>query len=147
MSFTGYFSAREKLEAWIDEHTLCLRYCGLTDDTSVCFNHQLKKCNGICAEQEEIELYNKRAKAILEEYMFTHPNFVIIDKGKSHTQQSVILIEKGHYAGYGYIDTTEQISSPEEFKTLVKRTNYYPDADDLVKGWMKQNEKIKKVIL
>ncbi len=140
MSFTGYFSAREKLESWIDEHTLCLRYSGLTDDTSVCFNHQLKKCNGICAEQEEIEIYNKRAKAILDEYIFTHPNFVIIDKGKSQTQQSVILIEKGHYAGYGYIDTTEQISSPEEFKTLVKRTNYYPDADDLVKGWMKGNK-------
>lgn len=146
MSFTTYFSAREKLEAWIDEHTLCLRYCHLTGDTAICFNHQIKKCNGICAEQEEIEVYNKRATAILENYIFTHPNFVIIDKGKNQSQLSIILIENGHYAGFGYMDTAEQITSPEEFKSLINRTAYYPDADDLVRGWLKQNEKVKKVV-
>ena len=146
MSFTGYFAAREKLERWMDEHTLCLRYCGLTDDTSVCFNHQLKKCNGICAAREEIDIYNKRAKLILDEYIFTNPNFVIIDKGKTPSEQSVILIENGHFAGYGYFDTSEQITSADEFKTLVKRTNYYPDADDLVRGWLKQNPKARRVV-
>jgi DNA polymerase III subunit epsilon len=146
ISFTSYLSAREKMEAWVDEHTLCLRHCQLTSDTSICFNHQIKKCNGICAEQEEIEIYNKRASAILERFIFANPNFVIIDKGKTPSQLSVILIEEGHFAGYGYMDTTEQISSPEEFKTLVKRTNYYPDADDLVRSWLKQNEKIKKIV-
>jgi DNA polymerase-3 subunit epsilon len=140
MSFTTYFSAREKLESWLDEHTLCLRYCGLTDDEAICFNHQIKKCNGICAEQEEIEIYNKRAKTILENYIFAKPNFVIIDKGKMPGEQSVILIENRHYAGYGYFDSTAQISSPEEFKGIIKKATYYPDADDLVRGWMKVNK-------
>ncbi|MDP1746556.1 MAG: GIY-YIG nuclease family protein, partial [Bacteroidota bacterium] len=140
MSFTTYFSAREKLESWLDEHTLCLRYCGLTDDEAICFNHQIKKCNGICAEQEEIEMYNKRAKAILENYIFAKPNFVIIDKGKMPGEQSVILIENRHYAGYGYFDSTAQISSPEEFKGIIKKATYYPDADDLVRGWIKGNK-------
>lgn len=140
MSFTTYFSAREKLESWLDEHTLCLRYCGLTDDEAICFNHQIKKCNGICGEQEEIEMYNKRAKTILENYIFAKPNFVIIDKGKTPGEQSVILIENRHYAGYGYFDSTAQISSPEEFKGLIKKATYYPDADDLVRGWMNGNK-------
>ena len=147
MSFTTYFSVREKLESWIDEYALCMRYCGLTDDTSVCFNHQLKKCNGICAEQEEIEVYNKRANALLENYIFAQPNFVLIDKGKSQNEQAVILIENGHYAGYGFFDTSEQINSAEEFKSIIKRANYYPDADDLMRGWMKQNPSAKKIIL
>ncbi|MDO9187222.1 MAG: exonuclease domain-containing protein [Bacteroidia bacterium] len=126
MSFTTYFSAREKLESWLDEHTLCLRYCGLTDDEAICFNHQIKKCNGICGEQEEIEMYNKRAKTILENYIFAKPNFVIIDKGKTPGEQSVILIENRHYAGYGYFDSTAQISSPEEFKGLIKKLPITP---------------------
>ncbi len=140
MSFTSYFSARDRLESWLDEHTLCLRYCGLTDDKAICFNHQIKKCNGICAEQEEIEIYNKRAEAILDNYIFAKPNFVIIDKGKMPGEQSVILIENSHYAGFGYFDSSIQISSPEEFKWLIKKANYYPDADDLVRGWMKGNK-------
>lgn len=140
MSFTTYFTAREKLETWLDEYNLCLRYCGLTDDEAICFNHQIKKCNGICAGHEEIEIYNKRAKGILESYIFAKSNFVIIDKGKTPGEQSVILIENGHYAGFGYFDSTVQINSPEEFKTIIKKAHYYPDADILVRGWMKANK-------
>ncbi len=51
MSFNSYSSAREKLDKLIEEHTLCLRYCGLTGEDAVCFNHQIKSCNGICAEE------------------------------------------------------------------------------------------------
>lgn len=57
-SFTSYASARECLERWLDDHALCLRYCGLTEDDAVCFNHHIKKCNGICAGEEEPEEYN-----------------------------------------------------------------------------------------
>ena len=147
VSFNTYFSAREKLETWIDDYSLCMRYCGLADDDSVCFNHQIKKCNGICAELEEIEIYNKRATELLKNYTFAKPDFVIIDKGKRPGQQSVILIEKGRYAGYGYIDGGEQISSPEEFKSLVKLATYYPDSTDLIQGWLKKNENVKRVNL
>ncbi len=140
LSFTSYLSARERLESWIDEYTMCLRYCGLTDDEAVCFNHQIKKCNGICSGQEEIEIYNKRTAAILERYIYSHSNFALIDRGKTAEERSVILIENGCYAGYGYLSEFDQVNSSEDFKNLVKKTVYYPDADDLVKGWMKRNK-------
>ena len=38
------------------------------------------------------------------------------------------LLNRGHYAGYGYFDVSEQINSLEEFKSLVKQGEYYPDA-------------------
>jgi len=147
MSFNTYFAAREKLESWLDEHSLCLRYCGLTDDESVCFNHQIKKCNGICAAEEEAAVYNKRAKNILKTYIFEDPDFVIIDKGKIPGEQSLVLVEEGRYAGYGYIDGSTQVNSPEEFKTLIRREHYYPDSNDLVRGWLKQDRKVKRIVL
>lgn len=147
LSFTGYASAREKLDHWIDEHALCLKYCGLTDDEAVCFNHQIKKCNGICAEQEEIELYNKRVKEILGLYIFEHSDFVLFDRGRWPTERSMVLIEKGQYSGYCYVDSSEQISSPDEFRYMVKKGIVYPDSSDLVRGWLRQNPTTKKVVL
>ena len=144
MSFNSYFAAREKLETLIDQNTLCLQYCGLTEEDSVCFDHQIKKCNGICAEEEEPEIYNKRANEVLANYVFSNSDFVIIDKGKATGEKSVILIEDNNVAGYGYFDTTTEISSPQEFKSFVKRTSYFPDANDLVKGFLRQNPKIKQ---
>jgi len=136
---TTYFSAREKLETWIDEYQLCLRYCGLTDDESICFNHQIKKCNGICADMEDAKVYNKRVRELLRKHTFAKPNFVIIDKGKSPNQQSVLLIEKNKYIGYGYIDSSTQIASSDEFKSIINPAPYHPDSTDLIKSWLKKN--------
>lgn len=143
MSFTTYFSAREKLEEIMDEHTLCLQFCGLTEEGSVCFDHQIKKCNGICAGKEATVLYNARAREVLEQYLYTHSSFVIIDKGRSPGEKSVILIENNHVAGYGYFDKSAEIHSPQDFVGFVKRYTFYPDANDLVRGFLKQNPKIK----
>jgi DNA polymerase III subunit epsilon len=145
VSYNSYSSARERLDSWIDDNELCLRYCGLADDSAVCFNHQIKKCNGICAEQEETEIYNKRAKNILSRYVFEQPDFLLLDKGRFPTERSVVLIENGQYAGYGYTDINEQLNSVEELKSIVKRGNCYPDATELVKSWMKQNPNAKKI--
>jgi DNA polymerase-3 subunit epsilon len=137
LSFAGYLTARERLESWIEEYKLCLRYCALVGEEAVCFNHQLKKCNGICAGQEEIEVYNRRANEILERYIFSDANFAIIDKGRTQDEHSVVIVEDGHYKGFGYYYTADQLSSPEELMSLVKQSPYYPDTDDLVRGWMK----------
>ena len=80
-SFTSYLSARECLERWLDEYTLCLRYCGMTDEDAVCFNHHIKKCNGICAGEEDIETYNKRSLKIVREYTFGNKDFIIVGEG------------------------------------------------------------------
>jgi len=146
LSFTTYSTARERLETWIDTQVLCLQYCALTSEGSICFNHQIKKCNGICCGEEEIEEYNERARTILSEYLFEDANFVIIDKGRTHEERSVILIEDRKYAGFGYLDQYSQANSAEEIKDLVKLKHHYPDTNDLIRGWCKKNKYVKKVL-
>ena len=144
LSFTTYMTARERLESWIDEQMLCLQYCSLTSEGSLCFNHQIKKCNGICCGEEEVEEYNERARTILSEHLFEDPNFIILDKGRNHEERSVVLIEDRKYAGYGYMDQYSQANSPEEIKDLVKLKHHYPDTNDLIRSWCKKN-KYKKI--
>jgi DNA polymerase-3 subunit epsilon len=140
ISFNSYSSARERLELIIDTHTLCLRYCGLTGEDSICFNHQIKKCNGICDDKEDVEEYNRRAMRVLNDYIYDSPNFVIIDKGRTSDERSVIIIEKGKYIGYGYIDESTSANSMETFKSIIGLADYYPDNDDIVKSWLKKNK-------
>ncbi len=139
ISFVTYSSARERLENWIDEYELCLRYCQLTSDESICFNHQIKKCKGICAGEEEVELYNKRAQEILDHIIFKNNHFALLDHGKHNEERSLILIENGHYVGYGYIDSTSSFNTIDECKELISKRPFYPDADDLIRGYLKNN--------
>ena len=145
VSFVNYASARERIEKWIDDYALCLRYCHLTSEVSICFNHQIKKCKGICAEEEDITSYNKRAQELLDGILFKQPHFALLDHGKGNDERSLILIENGHYAGYGYIDKADSFSSIEECKGHIKKSIFYPDADDLIRGFLKNN-RLKKIV-
>ena len=138
LMFTSYGAARERLEQWIDEADLCLRYCGLTGEDAQCFNHQLKKCRGICAGEEAIEDYNKRVNQLVKDFTFAHSDFVILDKGRRADEYSAVLVENHCYAGYGYFDSSESISSPEAFRDLVSRKDFYPDANDLIRHFLKK---------
>lgn len=137
LSFNTYATARERLDSWIDKHALCLRYCGLVSEEAICFNHQVKKCNGICAEQEEISLYNERAQKIIDKYTFNYADFFIVDKGKTADEKSIVYIKNRKYYGSGYLERNQSISSVEELENIIKPAAYYPDSDMLIHGYLK----------
>jgi DNA polymerase III subunit epsilon len=145
VSFTNYTSARETIERWINEHELCLRYCNLTSDESVCFHHQIKKCRGICAQQELAVEYNKRAQIIVQANSFHHKNFLIVDKGKHHEEHSFILIENFRLKGYGYFDESQSLTNLDEANEYLTQRTLHPDEDEIVKSWLKQ-KKVRKVV-
>lgn len=147
LSFNTYTTARERLESLIEEQTLCLRYCGLTSEESICFNHQIKTCNGICCGEEDKEEYNKRANKILDKYLFKDQNFLIVEPGRNENERAVVLIENRHFAGYGYFDASDQISSTEELKSFANRGIYYADSDDIIRGWLEKQNRVKKIVI
>jgi DNA polymerase-3 subunit epsilon len=137
--FPNYTSAREKLDGWIEEHTLCLSYCHLTEEGSVCFNHHIKQCNGICAGEEDPIDYSIRAKRILAGYHFPYPTFMLIDRGRFMDERAIVLIENHQYAGYAYVDSNQSISSLDELKSLIVHDFDFPDANELIRAWIRQN--------
>lgn len=139
-SFVTYASARERLEQWIEEYELCLRYCGLTGEDAVCFNHHIKKCKGICNNEEEIESYNQRALTVIQKATYAQPDFILLDKGRHNEERALILVEEHQYKGYGYIDATHQISNINDCRDIINSAPYYPDSDNLIKGWMRTNK-------
>lgn len=144
-SFVSYLSAREKLDRWIEDHALCLKFCHLTGEDSICAHHQLKKCYGICAHKETAEDYNIRANRVLKQFTLPHSNFVIIDKGRRTDERSVILVENGKYRGFGYIDESHQFESAEDLRAIIEKSPWYPDANDLIRSFIQQQEQNIKI--
>ena len=137
--FPTYSGAREKLDGWIEEHSLCLRYCHLADEEAVCFNHQIRLCNGICAGEEDPIDYSIRAKRILAGFHFPYPSFFIIDRGRYHTEKTIILVENHQYAGYAYIENDQSIGDLEELKSILRYEFNFPDADAIIRSWIREN--------
>ncbi|MBK8143972.1 MAG: hypothetical protein IPK62_02680 [Bacteroidetes bacterium] len=146
LSFTSYASAREKLENWIQEYSLCLKYCALTSDESICFNHQIKKCHGICAGLEDADDYNKRVERLIKSVSFQAATFLVFDQGRQAGERSFILVENRKYVGYGYFDEYSSFNNLEEIKSQLVNTKYYPDANDILRGWLTQKRREVKVI-
>ncbi len=137
--FTGYASARAKMDSFIEEHELCLCHCRVSEDETNCFNFQIKKCRGICAGLEDIQEYNLRASRILRQHSYAYPNFCFLDKGRELDEKSIILVENGNFVGYGYLDESSSIKTIEEVKDHIQHHPYYPDLDDLLKTWLRKN--------
>ncbi len=138
--FTTYAGARERLEQWIDEYELCLKYCELTSEESICFNHQIKTCKGICAGEEEAAEYNLRATKIVQKYLPKEKDFILIDEGRNSEEKSVVLVEAGKYIGFGYFDQSDHFHSPEELKSVVKRAIHFPDMDNIIRTWLEKKK-------
>ena len=142
LQFNGYSTARERLESWIADSELCLSHCGLTPKNSVCFNHQIRQCRGICSGEEQPDAYNDRVSKIIHTHTFPKPSFIIFDRGRHAEERSLVLIEDHKYRGYGYLDKNSQCS-PDELTDSIKPARYYPDANDLIRSWMKGKYDIK----
>lgn len=141
--YISYGAAREQLDRWIDEHQLCLSFTGLSSKDSVCFHHQIKQCNGICSGEEPIEDYNERVQKIVGEFSIKESSYLIIDKGRNNEERSVIFVENGSAKGFGYIDQFTQFSDTEELKGMLTSLHHFPDAQDILRGWLKQNRQVK----
>lgn len=140
LSFTSISKARNFLENMIDTYTLCVKFCGLADEDAVCFNHQIKKCKGICAHEEEVELYNKRADELIKKHSYAEANFAIITGGRTPEERAMVLVLQNKYIGSGYFDEYTPLSNLSDFEEVVTKSTYYPDNDDLVRTWLKTNK-------
>ena len=140
LAFTGYAQARNFLESMIDEYCLCMSYCGLLQENAVCFHHQIKRCNGICAGEEDIDSYNKRATSLIKKHSYTDPHFAIITAGRSQGEKAMIVVLKNKFVGTGYFDEYTQLNSLDDFMDVINKADYYPDNDVLIRSWIKSNQ-------
>ena len=144
-SFSTLSEARKFLFVMAERHSLCQKLCGLYYAQGPCFQHGIRACNGACIGNEPPEEYNSRVKDALKQFDYGSQNLVVVDKGRHDDENSVVMIENGRYAGFGYLPA----DSPVEYnESLREYLNNFPDNRDvqqIIRSYLR-NHKVQKII-
>lgn len=136
------------LEDLCERFELCPKYNQLLPtnrQTSGCNHFKLNSCRGICKGEEAVEVYNERVKKALETSRLMADNFVLVGQGRSSDERGFALVENGIYRGYGFLDTTIQISDFEEFKTYVQLQRNDNDSFSIVQQFLTKEKGYKLI--
>ena len=115
---------------------LCPKLSGLQLAKGLCFEYQTGDCHGACMGVEAVSDYNHRAESAIQSFKAQGESVAIIGRGRNIEEQSLVLVEKGTYVGYGFFDKHDSISDFESAKTLVKRSVETPTVQSLINGYV-----------
>lgn len=137
--------AKSHLRQLVDENELCLKLSGLYQTEGACFYHQIERCKGACVGKESISEYNARLTRAFEKYSYKEENLIIVDKGRNEDEKSVVLVDKGIYLGYGYIDKNELIEDPNQLYNFIDIKKDNKDVHQIIRNFLKNN-RVEKII-
>lgn len=115
-----------KGEAWnflwekVRDFELCPKLCGLQLAKGLCFDYQSGGCHGACMGIESVKGYNERIKQAILAFRDEGDTVAIIGKGRNMGEQSLVLVEKGCYVGFGYFDRQASINDFESARNYIK---------------------------
>ena len=142
-SFASKQSAYGKLSRIIEQHQLCSKLVGLTNETHACFNHQIGKCTGACIGLESVEDYNERLNQSLEHLsQELEGSYLIIEKGRSNDEKGAILILNGRIQGYGFLDSdTLNYSNVEDIQRDLEWVEENAELRYIIKRYLAKNKR------
>jgi DNA polymerase III subunit epsilon len=135
----NYHRAQGFLYRQVEKFNLCLKMCELHKIKGPCFDYQLRRCKGACTGQEPAEEYNLRVQQAINSFSFSKENFVIVGRGRSHDEKSVVCVEAGKYKGFGYFDEAAGQPGLPELRSYIKPYAHNRDIQKIICGYLKAN--------
>lgn len=141
-----------KGEAWsflwekVRDFELCPKLSGLQVSKGLCFDYQAGECHGACMSVEPVKKYNKRIEKAIRTFKEIGETAAIIGKGRNAEEQSLVLVDKGTYAGFGFFDNDASISDYESARQFVKTGVETRTVQNLINAYI-TNPRGAKVVL
>lgn len=146
IALSNHFKSKSFLFHKVEKFNLCQKLCNLYKSNGACFDFQVHQCKGACIGQESPEEYNARVDAAIESFSFEHDNFVLIGKGRTPQEKSVVCVENSRYLGFGFIDDTFSATGFQDFKEAIKRYNDNKDVQQIIRGYMRSGMRDKLIV-
>ena len=142
LKFYSIAEARKFVEKLCDEFELCPKYCHLQTNVTSCFHYQLKKCKGVCREEESAKDYNERVLQAIKSTGIGAKNLIIKETGRSENEIGFALVLDGIYQGFGYVDKlqSEQLINPEDYQFFVQPQNDNRDVQRILAAYLKKQK-------
>lgn len=126
-TFYSHVDAWQFLIEKVKDFDLCPKLCGIQKSNGACFDYQYDNCKGACDNKETVFDYNGRLKEAMEAFSPAERSYAILGAGRHEEEQSVILVEKGTYHGFGFYESQFSFSGIEEIKNVI--THYKSTAE------------------
>ena len=136
ISFTSKGDAWNFMWQKVREHELCSKLCGLQKTAEACYEHQSGTCKGACINVEEFGLYNQRITDAINSISENNESLAVVGRGRSASERSIVLVEKGKFLGFGYMDKSVAISSLEEAKPFIKPMKENRIAQNIINSFL-----------
>ena len=143
--FTNQAEAKTILSRLAEKYWLCQKLCGLYDTEGACFHYEIRQCNGACIGKEPPAVYNNRVTKALSTFYYENKNFLIIDKGRNHSERSIIQVENGKYMGFGFLNTEESYVHLDSLLDCIKIYEDNRDIHQIIRSYLNHNE-VEKII-
>jgi DNA polymerase III subunit epsilon len=142
--FEKLTDAKNYLKAVVRRYELCEKMLEPVFTEGPCFRRQIGQCLGSCVGEESAESFNERANAAIDAMntFFDH-DFFILDKGKTKEERAVVLVQNGHYQGFGYVDWGNLTT--EDLFECIKKYPKSADCNKIIRQFMGQNKGVKIV--
>lgn len=131
-----------KGDAWnflwekVREFDLCPKLSGLQVAKGLCFNYQTGECKGACIGNESAKKYNKRVTKAIASFTEAGESVAILGKGRTTQERSVVLVEKGTFVGFGFVEHETAVEDFQSMRQLVKRGYETPTVQNLINSYL-----------
>lgn len=144
-TFKNLNNARKTLYFFAQKYTLCLKLVGLESPINACSNEKINQCMGACLGKETTAQYNKRVQQCIDKLRFQSPNMLLIDKGRTQDERSIILIQDNAYKGFGYVSLHYQITNIDMINTIITPMKNSRAARHIIQQFIRKS-KVKELI-
>jgi DNA polymerase III subunit epsilon len=131
-----------KGDAWnflwekVREFELCPKLSGLQISKGLCFQHQTGECKGACQGIENVIQYNDRTMLAVRSFKGEGESVAIVSTGRNAEEQSLVLVERGNYLGYGFVEKSTAIADFETARGYVKIDRETPIVQNLINSFL-----------
>jgi DNA polymerase-3 subunit epsilon len=147
LHFTSKKEGSDFLMNLTEKHELCQQLCGLYDSSSGCFQFELKSCKGACVGKEDTIDYNARIQKFIDGLTFDHRSFIVLEKGRSRNEKSVVLLEKGKFKGYGYLPYPIFKQDTSRWMEFIQTLKEDRDTKSIINGYLRKKDNYKRIEL
>lgn len=145
ISFSSKKEGVSYLEKVCEKFALCQKLCDLYPTNSSCFHYSIKKCEGACIKEESSPDYNLKVEQVVNDLSFHGKSFYIVDKGRHKSEKSLVLVENGSIAGFGYAPYHFMGHEPIRWKRFIDLITEDRDSKTILKVYLNKNEALEIV--
>jgi len=144
-SYTSMQEGKDALFRITSHYQLCEKLTGLYETKTHCFQHTISECDGACIGKITAEEYNLRVQIFIEKNLFENKTLVIVDKGRTISERSAILVENGVYKGYAFYDLNYQINTIAVLRNIIIPMQSNRDTQNSIQSYLRKDKAIKIV--